>query len=294
MNGAPQIDSFEKQALSLVQAMPASKLDAELPNRSFANWFEQVIGAKAGVVWQLTECGKQFIAPNETESDLPACAEMTAVLPDRRRVFITISVGTFKKGLNGKPAFFGAVIEQNEQLYTVRRLSDLPEMLSAPDSLSDNRPATNTGNRIIDPPMIQTDPVRVLTPTQSPPSSNVPPVADELIQPPPPAAPIHPPSPQEPEKVSESDLQSRVITRVKPFYPPSAKKMKATGPVEVEITISGEGLVVEAKAISGHIALRSAAVEAARKWVFKPATFKGANIRTKGVLTFMFAPSSMD
>ena len=95
-------------------------------------------------------------------------------------------------------------------------------------------------------------------------------------------------------KVSESDLQSRVITRVKPVYPPSAKKMNATGPVEVEITISEEGLVVEAKAISGHIALRSAAVDAARKWVFKPATFKGANIRTKGVLTFMFAPSSMD
>src|SRR5215467_1553131 len=243
MTGATQIQSFENQALSSVQGMSASDLDTKLTGRPFSIWLGQIIGPNAGVVWQLTECGERVVASRETGHDLPACAEVNASLPDGRRVFVAISVGTFKKGLNGKPAFFGAVIEQNEQLYTVRRLSDLPEMLRAPDSLSDNRPATNTGNRIIDPPMIQTDPVRVLTPTKSPPSSNVPPVADELIQPPPPAAPIHPPSPQEPEKVSESDLQSRVITRVKPFYPPSAKKMKATGPVEVEITISEEGLV---------------------------------------------------
>src|SRR5262247_3851715 len=137
-------------------------------------------------------------------------------------------------------------------------------MLRAPDSLSDKGPATNTGNRIIDLPKIQADPIRILTPIQdaylSPPSSNIPLVADELIQPPPPAAPISPPSPQDPVKVAESDLQSRVITRVKPCYPLSAKKMKATGPVEVEITISEEGLVIEATAISGHFALRSAAV----------------------------------
>ena len=297
MTGATQIESFEKQALSSVQEMSASYLDAGLSDRPFAIWFSQIIGPKAGVVWQLAECGERVVASGETGHDLHACAEVNAKLPDGRRVFVAISVGTFKKGLNGKPAFFGAVIEQNEQLYTVRRLSDLPEMLRAPDSLSDNRPATNTGNRIIDPPMIQTDPVRILTPTQdaylAPPPPSVPPVADELIQPPPPAAPIPPPSPQEPEKVSESDLQSRVITRVKPFYPSSAKKMKATGPVEVEITISEEGLVIEATAISGHFALRSAAVEAARKWVFKPAILNGVQIRMKSVLTFIFAPSAL-
>ncbi|HKE04027.1 MAG TPA: energy transducer TonB [Blastocatellia bacterium] len=299
MTGATQIESFEKQALSSVQEMSASYLDAELSDRPFAIWLSQIIGPNAGVVWQLTECGERIVASRETGHDLPACAEVNAKLPDGRRVFVAISVGTFKKGLNGKPVFYSAVIEQNERLYPVRRLRDLPEMLRAPDSLSDKDPATNTRKRIVNPPMIQAAPARILTPIQdtylSPPPSNFLPTADYLSQPPPPpASPTPTPLPQEPVKVSESDLQSRVITRVKPVYPPSAKKMNATGPVEVEITISGEGLVVEAKAISGHIALRSAAVEAARKWVFKPATFKGANIRTKGVLTFMFAPSSMD
>ena len=73
MVGAPQIDSFEKQALSSVQAMPASDLDARLPGQSFASWLEQVLsaksgGAKAGMVWQLTECVKR----NETGGALPA------------------------------------------------------------------------------------------------------------------------------------------------------------------------------------------------------------------------------
>ncbi|MBO0863340.1 MAG: energy transducer TonB, partial [Chloracidobacterium sp.] len=35
---------------------------------------------------------------------------------------------------------------------------------------------------------------------------------------------------------------------------------------------------------------RSAAVEAARKWVFEPATINGEHVRVKSVLTFVFAP----
>jgi TonB family protein len=98
--------------------------------------------------------------------------------------------------------------------------------------------------------------------------------------------------PQEPENVSEGVLQGSAITRVNPVYPPSARKMNATGTVEVEVTISEKGLVIGATAVSGHFALRSAAVEAARKWVFKPAIFSGAPVKIKGVLTFTFAPGA--
>jgi TonB family protein len=295
MAGAPQVDSFEKQALSLVRAMPASALDAELPGRSFASWFVQVTGPKAGVIWQLTECGEQIVAPDKSEQDLPACAEVNANLPDGRKVFVMISVGTFKKGLTGKPELFRAVIEQNEQFYLARRLSDLPEMLRAPDSVSDDlpnkRPATKTKNQIVNLPAINVGPVRIVTlsPYPSPPSSNVPGAQGQVETP---AAAPPPPSPQEPEQVSEGVLQGSAITKVNPIYPPNARKMNATGTVEVEVTISEIGLVVQATAISGHFALRSAAVEAARKWVFKPAIFSGAPVKIKGVLTFTFGPGA--
>jgi TonB family protein len=68
--------------------------------------------------------------------------------------------------------------------------------------------------------------------------------------------------------------------------------LNATGTVEVEVTISEVGLVVEAKAVSGHLALRSAAVEAARKWVFKPTIFSGVPVKIKSVLTFTFGPGA--
>jgi len=289
MVGAPQVDSLEKQALSLVRAMPASALDAELPGRPFASWFEQLTGPKAGVIWQLTECGEQIVAPDQTGQDPPACAEVNASLPDGRKVFVRISVGTFNKGLTGKPVLFLAVIEQNNQFYQAGRLSDLPEMLRAPDSVSDGlpnkRPATKTKNRKVKLPAINVVPVRIVTLSHypSPPSSNVPGVQDQVETPP-------PPLPQELEKVSESMLQSRAINRVNPVYPSNVRKLNAAGTVQVEVTISEIGLVVEAKAISGHLALRSAAVEAARKWVFKPAIFNDAPVKIKGVLTFTFGP----
>ena len=274
--------------------MSASDLDATLPDRPFAGWFSEVIGPKAGVVWQLTECGERIVGPGEAGQDLPACAEVNASLPGGRKVFVIISVGTFKKGLTGKPSFFRAVIEHNERLYQVRRLSELPQRLRDPE-----RPSTIVAKkRITNLPAIKMDSARVLTPFlyQEPMFASVPPVTDDLglveehSAPPAPPPPPSTSSTQDFEQVPESDLQSRAITEVKPEYPPTAKKMKATGTVEVEITISEVGLVIEAKAISGHLALRSAAVEAARKWVFKPAMLNGKPIRVKSVLTFVFVP----
>jgi len=290
MAGATQVESFEKRAISSAQKMSASDLDEALPDRPFAVWFNKTIGPDAGVVWQLAECGEPITAQDDKGQDLRACAEINAYLPDRRKVYVAISVGTFKKGLTGKPSFFLAVIEQNERLYPVRRLSDLPERLRDPEGFS----PTGAKNRIADLPAIKMNSAWLISPIRyrGPMFASVPPVAGGLSQEeaPPPAPP--PPSTHVLEQVPESLLLNRAINKVNPAYPPNAKKMKATGTVEVEIAISEIGLVVEAKAISGHLALRDAAVVAARKWIFEPATLNGEPVRVKSVLTFVFAPGA--
>src|SRR2546422_2013628 len=124
---AIQSESFEKRAMSAAQRVSASSLDAKLPNRSFAAWLKDVVGQEAGVVWQLAECGA--FAPSGTDQDVSACAEATVLLPNGDTVIVDISVGTFKKGLIGEPAFLGAVIKNGERLYQVRKLSDLPWVL---------------------------------------------------------------------------------------------------------------------------------------------------------------------
>jgi outer membrane biosynthesis protein TonB len=164
-------------------------------------------------------------------------------------------------------------------------LSGLPEILRIQAAPS----ATGAKNQIADLPAIKMDSVWFITPFRypGPTFASVQPVTGDLSQAEEPA----PPSTQALEQVPESVLLSRAITKVNPAYPPSAKKMmKPTGIIEVEIIISEIGLIVEATAISGHLALLNAAEEAARKWVFEPVILNGAPVRVKSVLTFVLGP----
>jgi TonB family protein len=57
----------------------------------------------------------------------------------------------------------------------------------------------------------------------------------------------------------------------------------------VEVTIDETGNVTEASAVSGHALLKDAAVEAARKWKFRPPKISGAPVRMIGLVAFKFA-----
>jgi hypothetical protein len=287
MAGATQVGSFEKRAISSAQNISASDLDEALPDRPFAGWFNETIGPDAGVVWQLTQCGAQITTPGEAGQDLPACTELNALLPDGRKVYVAISVGTFKKGMTGKPSFFIAVIEQNEQLYPVRRLSDLPVRLRDLEGPS----PTAAKNRIANLPAIKMDSGWFISPFRylGPMFASVPPMAGDLSQAEEPQAPP-PPPPQALVQVPENMLLSQVIIKANPNYPPNANELNITGTVEVEIIVSEIGLVVEAAAISGPLAMRNAAEEAARKWVFAPTILNGEPVRVKSVLTFVLGP----
>jgi TonB family protein len=251
-----------------------------LPNRPFVAWLNDVIGQEAGVVWQLAECGAR--APGRTGQDTPACAEATVLLPNGDTVIVGISVGTFKKGLIGDPAFHGAVIKRDEQLYQVRRLSDLPEMLRQP----------NGNPRAL--PDLQDGPlqVNILPPTAYPLLASLGP-GNEISAPgfiaqdeaPPPTPPL-----RRSQQNTSKFVDASVIKKAKPIYPSGAKTMGVSWKVEVKVVISESGRVIEATAVSGHVALRAAAEAAARQWVYKPATLDGVPMRTERLLTFTFNP----
>jgi TonB family protein len=178
-------------------------------------------------------------------------------------------------------------------------LRDLPAKLRDPE----RHAATRAKNRITDLPTIKATMKPTIKPDSAwiiatyrylaPPSSIVQSYAGDQNQeekwPAPTPLPL-PPKSRAPDRVPESLTQSRAIVKIKPDYPMSARKLNAKGKVEVEITISETGLVMEAAAVSGHFAIRNPAVEAARKWVFKPATFNGKPVRVRSVLTFVFGP----
>jgi TonB family protein len=276
---AAQSDSLEKQAISIAQQTPVSSLDAQLPNRPFGDWFNEVVGRGAGVVWQLSECGEPA---GGGEQDLLACAEASVLLPNGNRMVLAISVGTFKKGITGQPAFYRAVIESDEQLYQVTRLRDLTSMLQSPRKMAPLLPDLQADSKQVTPrpdaAYLSSTPVVV----DAPPA----PSKDEEKPPPPPVVP------STPQKISQSVLEGLVIKKKVPAYPPHARYMNAMGKVEVRIVISEAGTVIEAEFIKGHPALKNAALEAAREWVYKPTTLNGIPTKVETVLTFNFSPPS--
>jgi protein TonB len=113
--------------------------------------------------------------------------------------------------------------------------------------------------------------------------------------PPPPPPPPKPtpeptPKPEPPKKINVSGgvLQGSAIRKVQPPYPPIAKAARAAGAVQVQVTISEEGRVIDASVVSGHPLLREAALQAARQWVFKPTELSGVPVKVQGILTFNF------
>jgi TonB family protein len=288
----------EKSAVTAAQKIPASDLDSELPPMPFATWLKQKVGPGNDITWQLGECGDDAQASLNTAGDIRACVEAISLLPDSRRVIVRLMVGGFKQGVTGSPSFYFGVVDHDGDLRMIRRLRDLENLLFHPEKLPKKPPVTFPNLRLS----------AALKPPYPSPAWNG---ADSLSmlnggepglliqdEEPPPKPPdiqsrSSPPSlnqPQSVQQVVDDVLEGNAITRVEPTYPPTARLMRAFGEVKVQITVSETGAVIEAKAISGHQALRSAAVDAAKKWVFKPTTVDGVPIKVQGVLTFNFTP----
>jgi TonB family protein len=116
----------------------------------------------------------------------------------------------------------------------------------------------------------------------------------EKAEPPPPAPSPTPkiePAPAGktgPSKVSEGVLQGGAIKKVRPAYPELARKNRIGGLVQVQVLISEDGRVMEAFIVNGPPLLRSAAIEAARQWIFAPTTLSKVPVKVQGVLSFNF------
>jgi protein TonB len=114
---------------------------------------------------------------------------------------------------------------------------------------------------------------------------------DDSPPPPPPLPPKPEPTPTPAPRnvtVSGGVLQGKAINRVQPPYPPIARAARASGAVQVQVTISEDGRVIEAAVINGHPLLREAALQAAKRWTFQPTELSGVPVKVQGILTFNF------
>lgn len=73
-----------------------------------------------------------------------------------------------------------------------------------------------------------------------------------------------------------------------PVYPPTAKTLRMTGVVRVELVIDEKGQVAEVQNTSGPTLLQRAATDAIRKWKFKPFIRDGEPVKATGFVSFNF------
>lgn len=78
------------------------------------------------------------------------------------------------------------------------------------------------------------------------------------------------------------------VQKTNPIYPPTARTLRQTGTVRLEVVIDEDGKVSAVQNLSGPSLLQTAAKDAVRKWKFKPFTRDGQPVKATGYLSFNF------
>ena len=94
---------------------------------------------------------------------------------------------------------------------------------------------------------------------------------------------------QRPLYVSPQFQERKLISRVRPVYPPLAKQMRIEGPVELAVWISADGEVKEIRFIRGHPLLVKAAIDAVSRWRYRPTWWLGQWVEVVTRVTVNFS-----
>jgi len=74
-------------------------------------------------------------------------------------------------------------------------------------------------------------------------------------------------------------LPTIIGEKIKPEYPEVARKARIGGKVILNAVIDREGNVTDVTVLKGHPMLNNAAIEAVKKWKYKPATQNGKAVK---------------
>ncbi|HET7891075.1 MAG TPA: energy transducer TonB [Candidatus Sulfotelmatobacter sp.] len=87
------------------------------------------------------------------------------------------------------------------------------------------------------------------------------------------------------QQAQNDEILRRAKSKVQPQYPDLARKMNIAGTVKIQVVVAPNGAVKDAHIVGGHPVLATAALDAARKWRFEPASSESS-----GVIDFKFEP----
>jgi len=83
-------------------------------------------------------------------------------------------------------------------------------------------------------------------------------------------------------------MESRIVSRVPPNYPDSARQARIQGAVELAITIAPNGTVQNVQYVSGPAMLVQSTLDAVKQWVYQPYLLNGQPVTVQTIATVNF------
>lgn len=93
----------DRKVIAHTKALLVSQLDPKLPAVPFERWLIKEAGEGAQISWEVNDCGEQTGTAEDRDSDFPLCVEAEAHMRDKRVIVVSIAVGTYQRGIAGKP-----------------------------------------------------------------------------------------------------------------------------------------------------------------------------------------------
>jgi protein TonB len=88
--------------------------------------------------------------------------------------------------------------------------------------------------------------------------------------------------------VSSGVEASKITDQVQPVYPPIAKAARIQGTVVLAATIGKSGSIQDLKVVSGPAMLQQAALDAVRRWRYRPTVLDGVPVDVDTTISVVF------
>jgi TonB family protein len=88
--------------------------------------------------------------------------------------------------------------------------------------------------------------------------------------------------------VSSEEMSHNLLNKAVPVYPPAAKKAKIQGKVVLDAVIGTDGNVENLRVISGPQELQQSALDAVRKWTYKPYLLNGDPVEVETTINIIY------
>ena len=89
----------ERVATTYAKDYLVSRIEKGLPSQAFGVWFQELVGKKIPIRWEINDCGEQTGTSADRGRDFPMCVQASAKMSANVFVSVNTQYGTFKRGI---------------------------------------------------------------------------------------------------------------------------------------------------------------------------------------------------